>query len=291
MPLNITKSNWWETDQYTVDSVLGPLEEQARWGPQGPALVRAFDSGATQEGWGLTGKRKPGSDELAPGFMPRYNSGEFFPKRTLFGYERGKHNAALVMRSIAALCVDIDGKNGGLQYASSLGALGVTSAEISKSGNGYHLFYATPEDWDETTGFGDYADVIGIVQGVDIRAVGCVYHHPQQRWNERPLAPAPDWLLDRLREKKERRAAQADAVQKIQTLDETEILMAQHALLEELAKPIKAGARNNTLFAIGNKLRQAGVENWQAKVQDRGNQVGLDSEELGKLIENIERQP
>ena len=60
-----------------------------------------------------------------------------------------------------------------------------TLAETSKSGDGYHLFYLVDEEWDDEKGYGLLGDRIGIEQGVDIRATGCVYHHPQQRWNDR----------------------------------------------------------------------------------------------------------
>lgn len=293
MGLNIPTQNWWETDEYTREGIVEILDNDGKlnlWGPNGPALVRAYDSGATQGGWGLTPTtEKDGTQH--PGFIKEYAEGGFLPRRALFGYERGKNRVALVMRSARLVCVDIDGKNGGLEHASSLGALPATLAETSKSGNGYHLFYVTDEAWDDDEGFGEYADAIGIVQGVDIRAVGCVYHHPQQRWNDRKIAVLPAWLGTRLKEKKQRVAAASDAVRKISTLDETEILMAQHALLEELAKPIKTGTRNTSLFAIGNKLRLAAVPKWEDAVRKRGDEIGLEADEVERIIENINRQP
>jgi hypothetical protein len=286
MALNIQTKNWWETDTYTVEALIAPqaLSDDTMWGPQGPALVRAYENGSTQSGWGLTPPQ--GSDE---GFMVRYTRGEFMPRRTEYGYDKGSHAAALVMRSTRLLCVDIDGKNGGLEHAGSLGAMPLTLAETSKSGNGYHLFYAVPEDWTEDEGFGLLADAIGIVTGVDLRAVGCVYHYPSQRWNEREIAEIPDWFLDKLIERKARRAIFTAQTMKLDTLDETEILIMHAELLDELAKPIPAGKRNTSLFAIGHKLKAAGVENWEGHLTARADDLGLSTDETDRIVRNIGR--
>ena len=286
MVLQISTTNWWETDTYTVDAILPPqiLDDPSLMGSQGAALVRAYENGSTQSGWGLTPPK--GSTE---GFMPRYERGEFLPRRTEHGYDKDKHAAALVMRSLRLVCVDIDGKNGGLEHAASLGALPLTLAETSKSGNGYHLFYAVPEEWSETEGFGLLTDAVGIVTGVDIRAIGCVYHYPTQRWNERAIAQIPDWFLDKLLERKARRAVFSAQVMNLDTLDETEILIMKSELLDELAKPIPAGKRNATLFAIGHKLKAAGVENWEGHLTSRADDLGLSSDESDRIVQNVGR--
>jgi hypothetical protein len=286
MVLNISTKNWWETDEYTVDALLAPqmLENPRLWGPQGPALVRAYEGGSTQAGWGLTPPQ--GSED---GFMARYTRGEFLPRRTEYGYDKGSHAAAIVMRSSRLVCVDIDGKNGGLEHAPSLGALPLTLAETSKSGNGYHLYYAVQEMWTEDEGFGLLADAIGIVTGVDIRAVGCVYHYPSQRWNEREIAEIPEWFLDKLLERKARRAVFTAQAMKLDTLDETEILIMHAELLDELAKPIPAGKRNTSLFAIGHKLKSAGVPNWEGHLTARADDLGLSADESDRIVRNIGR--
>ena len=191
------------------------------------------------------------------------------------------------MRSLRLVCVDIDGKNGGLEYAGRLGALPLTLAETSKSGTGYHLFYYTEEPWVADTGFGMIPDQIAITQGVDIRGVGCVYHYPTQRWNGRDITALPEWLEERLREKQKRREASQAAMQKISTLDEMEKLMAHAELMDDLARPIPSGKRNSTLFAIGAKLMQAGVQDWEQAILARGDEVGLDEAETLKIVENI----
>jgi len=278
--LQLPTHEWWESEVYGgVDQILtDALRSPEVAGPKGPALVRAYENGSTQRGWG--------DDE----FMERYLRTEFAPRRTEYGYESGKHVAALVMRSLRLVCVDIDGKNGGNEHAGELGPLPITLAETSKSGTGYHLYYLVEADsWSDTEGFGLVPDQIGIVTGVDIRGVGCVYHHPTQRWNDRPIAPLPDWLLKRLLLKKQQRLSSAATIHKIlTTMDETEIMLMQTDLIQELEKPLKPGSRNNTLFAIGGQLKQAQVDDWQTKVRDRAIEVGLDDIEADKLVQNIE---
>ena len=282
MAIQIPTKSWWETEQYT-DSTIIPAAFSELAGPSGVALVKAYDDGRTQVGWGLN----PPKDSNE-GFMSRYLKTEFVAQRALYRYENKGAPFAFVMRSMRIMCVDIDGKNGGLEYAGRLGALPITLAETSKSGNGYHLFYSTDEEWDSETGFGLIPDQIGITQGVDIRGAGCVYHHDTQRWNGRPIAPLPEWLRDRLLEKQQRREASKAAMQKISTLDEMEQLMAHSELLDELAKPIPAGKRNTTLFAIGAKLMQAGVPDWEKHVTERGAQINLPFDEVEKIVSNIE---
>ena len=282
MTLKISTKSWWEADSYPDDSLM-PLDLSLRAGPKGAALVRVNDNGTTQAGWGLTGK------DGAEGFMPRYNRGEFAKNRAEYGYRKGAHPVALVMRAFQVVAIDIDGKNGGLKHASELGVLPATLAETSKSGNGFHLFYATNEPWDPVQGYDAIPDQIGIVTGVDIRGTGCIYHHDTQRWNNRPIAMLPQWLEDRLLEKKTRVLANAHTIQQtLTTLDETEILLMHANILQDLAKKIPAGKRNNTLFAIGSQLKQAEAPDWQKAIYDRAIESGLDSDEAEKIVSNIE---
>lgn len=280
MKLKLSQS-WWETDSYDDEGAI-PQAILDATGPRGVALVRVRPGGQTSPGWGLQGKNG------AEGFMPRYMRGEFAPRSVLYGYERDKWAFAFVMRSINMIVVDIDGKNGGLEHANELlGNAAPTLAEVSKSGNGYHLFYSTDETWDDLTGFGEMSDAIGIVQGVDIRATGCVYHHKQQRWNDREVAPLPQHIRDRLVQRAQRKAAASAAAASVATLDPLERLMAHEELIAELNAPIPSGKRNNTLFAIGSRLKEAGVENWEKLVEDRADALGLDIPETSRLVRNI----
>lgn len=252
-------------------------------GPNGVAIVRAWPNGKTSDGWGLTGRNG------APGFMPRYLAGEFLPKRHLYGYERDSWAFAFVMRSVQIVAIDIDGKNGGIPAAIAMLANSApTLAETSKSGTGYHLFYETDMPWDSNEGFAEFSDSIGIVQGVDIRGTGCVYHHKQQRWNGRSIAPLPHHLRELLEKKQQHKASSIAATAAIGTLDEMDRLLMQDDLVTELAKPIPQGKRNNTLFAIGSKMKQAEVVNWDVHIRDRATALGLDPVETSKLVANID---
>lgn len=275
---------WWRTDQYDWDKDL-PQAFHDLAGSKGVALVRAWPDGRTSQGWGLIPPK--GSTE---GFMPRYLRGEFDPRRALHGYHKGNWNFAVVMRSVRMVCIDIDGKNGGLEHAKRLGMLPYTLAETSKSGDGYHLFYSVDEPWDARAGYGRFADRIGIQQGVDIRATGCVYHHPQQRWNDRAPAPLPDHLAQLLLQREQKQAATTERITKVlNSNDEMEVLMMQDEMVSELAKPIPNGKRNQTLFAIGSQMHTAQVPGWDEKLTERALQVGLDQDEADKIVANIQR--
>lgn len=280
----MTSKPWWRFDTYDVEApVPDVMRDQA--GPKGLAMVKAWPSGVTDPGWGLLPPK--GSNE---GFMPRYMRNEFNERRTLVGYERDRWAFAFIMRSMRLVCIDIDGKNGGLEHAKELGLLPPTLAETSKSGFGYHLFYLVDEKWDDVKGFGLLNDRIGIVQGVDIRAVGCVYHHKQQRWNSRLLAELPRHLYDQLMHREQKVAAASERIAKVLANDDPmEVLMMHDELESELKKNIPAGKRNNTLFAIGSQMQEAGVEDWETKLLARADEVGLSAVEGEKLVQNIQR--
>lgn len=282
---SLTKQPWWRTDPYGDRQAL-PEIFTLYAGPMGVALVKAWPDGKTDIGWGLQGPKH----EPKIGFMPRYLRDDFNARRVLFGYEKDRWAFAIVMRSVKLICVDIDGKNGGLEHAKRLGQLTPTLAETSKSGNGYHLFYLHEEPWTEKEGYGALNDHIGIEQGVDIRSVGCVYHHKQQMWNGRHIAPLPSHLRDLMLAKRQRQEEGQERIEKVlATGDDMEVLMMQDELVTDLKKPIPQGKRNTTLFAIGQKMKQAGTPDWETLVGDRATQVGLDSEEVDQLVRNIQR--
>lgn len=280
----MTSKPWWQTDSYDEDEAIPPQFDHDWCGPKGLALVKAWPSGLTDQGWGLRGAE--GKD----GFMPRYSRGEFNERRVLYGYERGKWAFAFIMRSVRLVCIDIDGKNGGLEHAKKLGMLPRTLAETSKSGNGYHLFYLFEEEWNDVTGYGQLSDRIGIEQGVDIRATGCVYHYPQQRWNGRAPVLLPDHLKEQLLHREQKIAAQSERITKVlDTADDMEVLMMQDEILSDLAKPIPAGKRNVTLFAVGSQMQTAQIPGWEQKLLDRADEVGLAGDEAQKIVDNIAR--
>jgi len=277
-----TLQHWWRTDLYEGNFAI-PADLAALSGPKGVAVVRAYNDGSTDRGWGL--KARVGS----PGFIPLYMAGKFDPARTLPAYEKGVCHFAFVMRSLNLVCIDIDGKNDGFIGVNRLGPLPETMAEVSKSGNGYHLFYRVPDDtWDDTVGFAKYADKIGIEQGVDFRATGCVYHTKAQRWNDKEIADLPPYLAQRLATVAQKISAGQDRIATIlNTQEGHEILMLHTELIDDLAKPIPAGRRNNTLFAIGSKMKDAQLPSWEDLIEIRAKEVGLDAGESAKLVANI----
>lgn len=279
--MKLPSKPWWMTDTYDVDV---PLPQQIKdLAPYGPALVSVYSEGSTQGGWGQI-------DSGSGTFMENYLAKKFAHRTKVHMSKTKGAPFAIVMRSVKAVCIDIDGKNGGLTSATQLGLLPPTLAETSKSGTGYHLFYELPEEWDDKLGFASLSDAIGIVEGVDIRATGCVYHYPQQRWNDREIVPLPKHLLDRLEAKQTTRLAASDRFEKIITEgDEIDMAMLHSELEKELAKPITDGSRNNTLFAIGSKMYAAGYDDWQTMIENRGEELDLDPDEIDKLVLNIVR--
>ena len=281
----MTTKPWWMTDTYSIDSPL-PDSFVGLEGPHDIATVAVNANGTTQQGWGLLGKKLPdGSRE--PGFMPRYPRSELNHRKTMWRYNKSRLPFAFVMRSLRVVAVDIDGKNGGFLGAQQLGELPETLAETSKSGNGFHLFYCTDEPWDPDKGFALFDDHIGIVPGVDIRATGCVFHYSTQRWNGRDIVPIPPQLAQLLQQKKQYRMTTTDTTTSTDDMDEVDRLVTQHTLLEDLAKPIPQGKRNNTFFALGSKMKAAGIEDWSQRIHDRADQLGLDIAETEKLVSNI----
>lgn len=266
------------TDDYVVDTEI-PQEFIDNAGPHGPALVRVWPDGTTDPGWGM------------PVFMEKYSKGRFTRTRDVIlkGYMEEKWAYAFIMRSMRIVCIDIDGKNGGFTGVGQLGMLPYTLSETSKSGNGYHLFYLVSDDeWSDDFGFAPFGDRIGLQQGVDFRATGCVYHYPSQRWNNRQLVELPEHIKSALRDRQQKAAAQvANIVKVLDTGDEEEVLLMRDALVEDLKKPIPAGRRNNTLFAIGSQLFLAQVSDWETLVRDRAMELGLDVGETDKLVRNI----
>jgi hypothetical protein len=265
---------WFETtEQYTDPDPLGSYD----WG-ESLALTRVLEDQngelKTQSGWGQTR------------FMENFQRGKFKPARILSEFKAG-YPFGIIMRSVPAICCDIDGKNGGIQ-ASSILRLPETKAEASKSGNGYHLFYSVPESlWDPEKGFADFPDANGLIPGVDIRSVGIVYHYSQQRWNNLDMAPLPRTLRKLLEQKKVTK--ELALAYKGTDLSGEDLAIAQEQILERLAKPIPAGRRNQSLYAIGCGLFKYNVKGWPDLLRARGDQLGMDQREMTGIINHIQR--
>lgn len=269
---------WWMSETYSNDWAV-PSELVKYSGPKGVAIVRAWQDGKTSKGWGETT------------FMDLYMKGRFGGRPVIPGYEQGRWALAYVMRSLRLVCIDIDGKNGGFDGVKQLGMLPYTLSETSKSGNGYHLFYSIPDDvWNQDKGYAQLPDRIALQQGVDLRSVGCVYHYPQQRWNGREIVPLPTYMHQQLQARKTSSASAVDEIIKLLDAgDPTEVAMMQDKLIRDLNKPIPAGRRNTSLFAIGSQMYLGRVPGWKQLVHNRAVALGLDIDEADKLISNIEK--
>ena len=164
-------TQWFERlDQYVDDNPVPDFLRQE----ETLSLIRVHSNGQTQPGWG---EKK---------FMKYYKRNAFDPERALRFYHKYGQPFAFVMRSVPHICLDIDGKNGGIETANAL-ELTKTRAEISKSGNGFHILYSMPgTKWHEKLGYNEFPDLNGLLPGIDIRGVGAMFHFHNQRWNERP---------------------------------------------------------------------------------------------------------
>ena len=277
MTVKFSPSTWWKTDEYDIEKLV-PSAIAGLASEHGPAIVKVYANGSTSKGWS------------AEEFMANYLSGKLEGKAILDGAAVGKWPFAFVMRSLPLVVIDIDGKNGGLDHAPELlGNCPPTLAEISKSGNGYHLYYSVEDEWDPDKGFARFSDKIGIVQGVDIKGVGCVYHHANQRWNNRAIAPLPNYLVERLTSHQAAKSASADSLAKIVASgDEDELLVLWAGLKEDLARQIPTGMRNTTIFAIASQLHLSGAPDWEELVAARMVKAGMD-DEVDQLIHNVKK--
>lgn len=262
----MNKSNQWFLDEdYSEQYVTSALAPFA--GPQGIATVAVYASGKSQPGWG------------EQDFMRNYHLGKF--------NAAAKHDEfAYVMRSMKLLVIDIDGKNDGIEKAKLLN-LPPTMAETSKSGNGYHLWYHLPDNWDQELGFARLSDRLALVQGVDVRVTGCVFHYPQQRWNHRAPELAPEHLINQIEVRAAVNTTPAQIKQLLADDDDIEIKRLINDALESLKKAIPPGRRNQTLFAIGSQLYLLGYAAWFDVIREKADDVGLDDVEREKIIANI----
>ena len=268
------QTQWFEeNDQYQM---VSSVPQQFNYDKL--SLVKVYPSGKTQPGWG------------AKDFVVNQERGLFNPDKALEFYDRSGQAFAFVMRSIPLLCVDIDGKNGGIRTAEVLGLSQRTLAERSRSLNGYHLFYRVPyTNWNPLRGYDEFDDIIGLLPGVDIKGTGLVFHYPNQRWNAEDIQLLPPVLADLIGRARDVRRAARITKMGTQDLDEDELVIVHDQLRDELYKKVEVGNRNNRLYAIGAQMFVTQYPSWDLTLYDRGAELGLSMEEITELIKNIEQ--
>jgi hypothetical protein len=254
---------WWRDDEQYADAEPIP----AMLVEFDPEVVRANPDGTTQPGWGAA---------------------DYLSNRDHFMLER--HDLArpfgIVMRSLPALCVDIDGKNGGTtsETERALMDLGLgptpTLAEQSRSGDGYHLFYAVADEWSTDParpGFASFPDRIGLLMGVDIKAVTLVFHHPHQHWNALPVADLPEAFASLLSTHRRRHADSA-------LPGSPQARLSALRSLARLRWPVEDGSRNTTLWGIAKDLYRGDFPDWENVIAWAADQCGLSDREAATLL-------
>lgn len=265
----MTTAPWYlEPVQYADEGIIAALEDHA--GPNGLAVVKVYGE-KTQPGWG--------TDK----FMRNYVRNFFAPEKIMDGQPY-----ALVMRSLRLLAVDIDGKNNGYKEAAKLN-LPPTLAEVSKSGNGHHLFYSYPDQWDERMGYASQPDRIGMWPGIDIKSTGVVYHHPHQLWNTEPIDVLPDDVWERLQQRNARDSQLRVTSSQAAEMSDEDLKFKRDILLIELSRPRKDG-RDSSLWRIGASLLNLGVDEvyMAEKILTAGLKWGVPEDTITeKIIPNI----
>lgn len=262
--------DWYTRDAYDVEFFSEVETLPCLWREE-VATVEVYKDGKTQPGWSEAE------------FIRNYWLGRFNRVRD------ASKPFAYLMRAFSGFVIDIDGKNGGIESAKQLN-LPPTLAETSKSGNGYHLWYAFPEeyaDWSTNGGFDALRDRLSVVPGVDLKAVGCVYHYPQQRWNSRGVRVAPQHLMRTLTVKSGQGADPKVLRKLVDDKDEREIKRLIDDAMDTLSRPIPQGRRNQTLFAVGSRLHLLGYETWKDDLFKAGQACGLAHDEICKIASNV----
>ena len=267
-------TRWYEDRKQYVD----PAGIPATWPRKRvPALVHVAGDGSTTKGWGRES------------FMDNYQSGKFKPPGYLRRFEHGRA-FGFVMRAVPLFGVDIDPKNGGLQSAKIL-ELPPTLAETSRSGEGFHLFYLEPKvKWDPKYGFesDQYSDSNGLLPGIDIRAVGIMYHYTTQRWNGLAPVKPPTGILKLMWEREKARQKSKALTELNRNMDPVDRAILADDLLGELRRAIPEGRRNTALYAWGCKADGV-VKDWPQHLFLRGEQLGLPEAELVQIIQSVQR--
>jgi hypothetical protein len=266
------KKQWYEDDrQYVINKPI-PLEFE-EYGTL--SLIRVYSKGGTETGWG------------AKDWAEQREAGRFDPDRSVRYFEKYQQPFAFVMRSIPFVCIDVDGKNNGQAFTNML-QLPETLAERSKSGNGWHLIYRVPgAAFDSKRGFAEMEDHNGVLPGIDVRGTGAMFHYPNQQWNRTKAADLPMSLYALLENAQRIRHNARLTAGGTLGLSEDELVIVHDRLATQLAMRAPVGTRNQRLYAIGTQMFASNYPDWEMQIRLRGEQLGLDVDEVEQILENI----
>jgi len=266
-------SEWFEDNSQYVNGEAVPDQLQY---PH-LSLVSLYPNGKTQPVWG------------AASFVDNQKRGKFRSDVVINRFNKQQMPFGIVMRSLPMICVDVDGKNGGIQTAALLG-LTNTFGERSKSQNGYHLYYSIPYTrWNPERGYDEFPDIIGLIPGVDIKGTGVVFHYGNQLWNSQDVAIAPASLLELIGKVRDIKRQTRLTKSGVSDMDSDELVIIHDELRERLASKFEPGKRNTKLYAIGSQMQAAFYPAWDIALYDRGIEIGLEIEEITDIINNIEK--
>ncbi len=156
------------------------------------------------------------------------------------------------------IVIDVDPRKGGAETLEFLRLIYdfPETAMTNTQGGGQHLFYVAP-DGNPVKGGNDK-----LGQGIDIQARGkyvvmpgsTIDGRPYTRANDRPIAFAPQWILDELKAAKPKTAA---AGKRVAPDDEHARTAAEH-WLDRKAPRAESGNRDNTAITVALKLGDFG---------------------------------
>lgn len=198
------------------------------------------------------------------------------------------YNVAIHCRGLAVLDVDVKGGRNGLADLKSLPAIPDTYTVKTPSG-GYHLYFRTPEGVEVSN------SAKNLPAGIDIRgangyvlAPGSVVDGKKYEvLSTAPVAPAPEWLLERLRAAPERKAEPGGT---IGALDTPAAVERAKAIIAKAAPAIEGERGNDTTYALAARLFPLGLsldtvfellQPWNDRCEPP-----WDDDELTRILEN-----
>jgi hypothetical protein len=273
------KTHWFECDDYTA-------------GRYSPLLKEGIEVIACNQTNGIPVEKGFGVNDWKPGKFKA-------TKEKVVGKDH-----ALLMKSINVLCVDIDGKNGGMDNLHKLGYLPPTLAEISRSGTGYHLYYSLTDAQNSTFSM-DFAGKSALATGVDIKTQGLVFQavatSKHQMYNARQLSLIPDSLanlveLNTIKKQKARvffkspqGLKELEKKRQAQPKDEWDWSSLGTPCSGYCLSPIPQGMRNDSLYTFGLAKMANGETDWEKHMGHAARKSNIPNDELGVLVGQVKR--